>query len=175
MPVPGWNTQPLVWSRMSLDGVPVPGVAVVRGGHERREDTLEAPGEDGATVTHLGYGGAVFDVEVLMWTDEHARQWERIYTLFRPRREASLRAVAVAHPAFQMAGVRQLYVRRITTAEPDRLGVWRASIELVEFVPRRKRRKGRAGEIQPSGPDVDITALPVAEPPSRGPAPSPRR
>ena len=173
MPVPGWVSEPVLWSRMTMDGVLLPGVAAVRGGHERREDTLESPGEDAATVTHLAYGGAVFDVEVLMWTDEHARQWERIYRLFRPRKGVALRAVTVVHPALQLADVRQLYVRRITVAEPDRLGLWRASIELVEYVPRSRARRG-SGQIQPAGPDVDIGALPVAQP-SQGPPPAPRR
>lgn len=174
MRVPGWNAEPLLWHRLTLDGVPVPGVAIVRGGHERREDSLEVPGEDGASVTHLGYGGAVFDVEVILWTDEHVRQWEQVYRRFRPRKGEPMAVLAV-HPALQLADAGQLYVRRMTVPEHERAGVWRAYIELVEFVPRVRRKKGRAAAIRPSGPDVDIAALPVAQAPSAGPPPAPRR
>jgi len=171
----GFAAQPLLWHRMTIDGMPVPGVVNVRGGHERREDVLEVPGQDGAEVTHLGFAGAEFFVEVTMWTDAHAAAWQRLYQRIRPKKGEAARAVSVLHPALQQAGVRQLYVRRITVPEHAGHGIWKAELELVEYVPRAKRKKGRARAVQTAGPDVDLGRIPVIAPSQIGPPPPPGR
>lgn len=154
--VAGWVATPSAWDTMTLGGMTVPGLVAVTGKLARKDDTAEVPGVDGATQTVLGYAPAEFSVTITLWTDEQLAQYQALLRRFRPQRaegkSAAARAVEVRHPAVQVCGLSQLTVYEMTAPEHTGKSIFRATMQLREFISEVKRSKASAGAKSVTGP-----------------------
>lgn len=172
--IPSPTEAPELWDSCEIGGVRVPGVVRVSGGHARREDTEEVPGQDGVTTTILGYQPAEFTLDVLLWGDTDYTSYLEFYRRFRPRKSDPKVAEALTvaqNAAFMLADVSQLTIYELTVPRWQHDQQYSAQIRMREFIPETTRSKGtkasptnKATAVQPQGPDRNVSLVSGTQP-----------
>jgi hypothetical protein len=161
--VAGFVALPGAWETMSINGVRVPGLVLVTGKVARKDDTIDIPGLVSVTQTVLGYAPAQFTATVTLWTDQQLGAYQALVRKFRPlkslQRSTAAQAVKVQHPAVQLCGITDLTIYEMSTPEHTGKGIWRATLDLREFMPFAQRHMGVMGMgLPPGGNGPTITA-----------------
>ncbi len=83
--VPFWGDAPEVYDSVTLGGIVLPGICVVKGkGYEMKARHNKPPGTHGESIVHLGNEPAQWNIHILMNTVEHLRAFEALAPLFKP-------------------------------------------------------------------------------------------
>lgn len=125
------------WDTFFYAGQPMPGIARVEGMKEAKFDEKNAPGTDGATLTHLGNNSAKVSVKLTLWTEDHFDG----FAAFMPRLVAQTgkqrpKAVKVYHPALAAMGINALICQGVGVPElrsPG--GALDVKLKFIEFLP----------------------------------------
>jgi hypothetical protein len=162
------------WNTATINNVRVPGIVEVTGTLSRKDDTADVPGQDGVTMTVLGYAPAQFNMQITMWTAQQAAEYQALMLRFMPTqadknlRDAAARAVTVIHPAIRMTGRSQLTIYEMTTPDHQGRQIHRATIQFREFIPEIKR-SSTAGVKKVKDPQLPEYKERI-EAPMRGPS-----
>jgi hypothetical protein len=144
---------PLLWDRLELHGssgkVTVPGVASVDVTVAINEDTVDVPGQDGATTTVLGYKPAEITVNLQLWTPEQFKRFKNVITVYRPKRGQAPKAVDVVHPKLALYGIRQAYIFSINDPPYDPVNGYRVTLQMREWWPESKKKTRGTSAVAP--------------------------
>lgn len=164
--IPSPTEAPELWDSCEIGGVRVPGVVRVAGGHARREDSEEVPGQDGVTTTILGYQPAEFTLDVTLWGESDYDAYMAFYRRFRPRKTDAKAAEALTvaqNAAFMLADVSRLTIYEISVPRWQHDQQYQAQVRLREFIPSTTRAKGtkasstgKATAVKDTGADPSL-------------------
>jgi hypothetical protein len=144
-----------------LQGLPSPGVAVVRGASSPRNwDVQKGYGLTGATTIFTGEDLAKFDVDILAWETQHFIEWEVFAraTLVNPPIGARPISMSIQHPLLNAAplSILQVVVTNVTQWEQDSDGGG-LFMRTISFLQYRKPRPALVKPLEgPPGSPVAV-------------------
>lgn len=148
------------WDVLTLGGLRFDGVTTVTGdAFKKKLDRRRAAGSDGARIVDKGYDLVDLTFTLTAWLPEHAAQIESLAALVAPRGGGSARgrALDVAYPSLQFAGITQVYVTGATLPVPqDGKLVW--TIRATEYrdpPPRNATRRATPAPQTDDRADLD--------------------
>lgn len=117
-----------------------------------REDSIDVPGQDGATRTVLGYADAEITAEIRIWDEAQLQNVKRLADIFRPRREQkTFQPVQIVAPSAERWGIKSVYifdVRESAWSPRDGLTL---TLSMREWQPREKRKTKTTKPISGGG------------------------
>ena len=147
-----------------------------------REDSIDVPGQDGATRTVLGYADAEITAEIRIWDEAQLPNIKRLADLFRPRREQkTFTPVQIVTPAAERWGIKSVYIFEVReTAWNPRDGLT-ITLNMREWQPKERRKTtttkniggGSGGATTAQSNDYSFLDGRDIAAPSRGGAPKP--
>lgn len=128
----------LAWSRISIGGRLVPGLATVSGdGIDFAVEKKKSQGASGATTTFNGANPVGISIVLRLWT---AEQWEdfqgEILPLLQLRPGAKYAALAVDHPALAVFGITSLAIEKVSLPKIED-GVGTIEIKASQWRPAK--------------------------------------
>jgi hypothetical protein len=128
-----------IWDRFVVAGRALPGVATVEGSKSCKLDQRNAPGTDGATLTHMGNESSPVTVRLRIWTADQYEAWKsRREELMASTGKARPKPVMVYHPALADLGIKSLYVKEVGFLRTQPGGLGEVIIKFLEFLPPSK-------------------------------------
>lgn len=155
--VPYPYEDPYVWNTLILGSYVLPGRAECVNGVplSRKKDTKKASGKSGATQTDKGYEPEPFDFNLHIINKAQHDEWERIYPLISPRREAAASEPFEALNAYVFeAGITNVTILNITPGKWSTQGKRIIKIRLQEWFAEAKTVKKSTGKPKPASTNV---------------------
>jgi hypothetical protein len=119
-----------------VNGVPSPGRATVIGAAvPYKYDIKEGYGLSGATTTYHGRGVAKFTLHIDIWAREHFLAWPLFKKLLEPPKPSLPLVVEMQHPVLSDQGISKVAVESMGALERQSNGLWRCTIQLLEWRP----------------------------------------
>lgn len=161
------------WNVVKIAGTPLPGRAAVRGSLGNKVDRKKVPGQDGDTMTHLGYEPAKVEVTLVLWSEDQLRAFEKIVPILRPRKlpgNQEPKPVTVYHPALEIYGIRALFLMELGLPEPGQAaGTYEVKIQFAEYFKEvEKNNVTKGATVAKGAPKSDPGGALSAKPASQG-------
>ena len=162
------------WDLFYVAGKPLPGKAMVSGKKSHRVDKKYAPGQDGATLTHLGNNLGEVEVKLVFWLKW---QWDTLQrmmgSLFPLNNKASPTPFDCSHPDLDFARIKSLYLLEIGLPKvhkaPD---IYEIDFKWSEFSPAKKKNVANTPNASLDLSQIQ-TAVPASVPASSDPTTPP--
>lgn len=145
--IPFWLDDPKAWSSCQLGPDTLPGIVTVTPDKARDVDVKKTKGKDGASQTDNGTTPGKVTIELWLGTRAHWQAWLAIRPRIDPLRPGSTRTpIEIHHPATDEAGIRNVYVTKITASPPSAKAGRKIRIECNEWFPETKKTKANTGK-----------------------------
>ena len=150
MSLPWWDSTPnaptqldgTAWDYITIGNMELPGVLedLPKAEPGRKVDKKNGPGIDGATLTWHGYEPPEVTIKLLLWTEDHWAEWQRILPVLLPRPgKPPATPFAIDHPMLAAYGITEVAILKTPTLEKSgRPGVMRATIVAQQWVKPKK-------------------------------------
>jgi len=139
--VPFWGDQPESWDRVILGGQELPGLAEVDGEISQRLDRKKVPGQNGETVTHLGWEPTAVDITLELWTAEHLRRFVELADIIKPKfQKGPPKPVDIYYPALEAFRIRAVTIVKCSLPKPRSRGadIFVVKMKALEFQYKEK-------------------------------------
>lgn len=156
----GFPIKDQVW----LGGKVTPGAARPRKASDPRTwDVRKGYGFSGAYAIYTGDDLAKFDVDVVLWEEEHFDEWNDFAkVLVKPTAKTRAKAIGIYHPLLRVPplNIRAVQVVDVTQFDTNDDGLWMCTISLLVFRPpkpvlsRPNASIPSAGEAPPTAQDA---------------------
>ena len=177
--IPFWQTDPLAWDQLIINGKTVPGLTKVSIKKGRRLDIRKGPKQHGSALVDQGKPAIEGEFEILIGFDSAPdmpygtaeQQWDAWCALEeelfggKPKKR---RAYDVKHPKLQWAKVSKVFLEDPNGLDEDGPGAKTIKINWVQYGKISAAESGtvEAGPIKPKG-NTDIRTLANAKKPSQ--------
>lgn len=119
-----------------VNGLPSPGRATITGAAvPYKYDIKEGYGLSGATTVFHGRGVAKFTLTIDLWDRLHFLAWPLFKKLLEPPKPALPLVVSMDHPILSDQGITKVAVESMGALERQSNGLWRCTIQLLEWRP----------------------------------------
>lgn len=154
---------PQVYDVIQLGLVTSPGICVVSGFKRQHTwDRKNGKGVKGGTSTLTAIPPVSGSVKFFLWQPSHWDEWELFRPLFLhdPTRKA-VQAVDIYYPSLARIGIKSVVCEDIGAEEPEGLGKWSITVQLLEYYPPAKKSvvgtpsgsgAGSGGKAPPGAP-----------------------
>lgn len=145
-PIPWWDDAQAPWDAVELAGFALPGVCNVKGKVGRDIEVKKSKGSDGASIKDNGYKPAPVTVTWRVHTKQQWQELQEFLPTIHPRTQGGeRRAVSIKHPAPNLLGVDQIYIRDIVFPEVNGAKEIELRIDALEWREKPKKPKQAAG------------------------------
>ena len=148
----GQEADGTAWNSVILGSSFLPGIAVVTCSVARDVDAKKTKGQDGATLEDNGVEPAEIGIELTLPRRDDWELWQQVLPDIHPRRPGGPRTpLEIVHPAPNMLGIRNIYVKEIIPEPPTAKGGMKVTLRCVEWFPAPKPVKAAAGKAGTKG------------------------
>lgn len=119
-----------------VNGIPSPGRATITGAAiPYKYDVREGYGLSGATTTFHGRGVVKFTLTIDLWDRLHFLAWPLFSKMLEPPKPGLKLVVEMQHPILSAQGIKAVAVESMGALERQSNGLWRATIQCLEWRP----------------------------------------
>jgi hypothetical protein len=152
---------PESWDTLVIGGLSFTG-AFEFGGDllTRKLDRRHSAGRDGARIRDRGYDLAEITLTLRLWESKHFEQLDALVRLLFPRGADPTRraAYSCAHPALALAGITEVYAKKMGSLTQGSPTLWTTEISLVEYrAEAQQAGRSRSRTVQ-QRPDLGANA-----------------
>ncbi len=156
------------WNRCELDGLEVPGLAIVKVKLSDELDIKKPKGLHGATITRQGRNPAKVSILVRMWEPEQFAAFQAIVVPLRPKvgRGNESSPVHIIHPKTMLWGIDKVIIQEIDDSNGERGDLYDVTFDCIEHFPPPKNVPATKTDtkLKTYENSVRSTAPPVAKP-----------
>ena len=160
MTIPSPIDDPESWDTLVIGGLPFTGSFEFTGDVlTRKLDRRHSAGRDGARIRDKGYDLAEITLKLSLWEPAHFAELEALVRLLFPRGADTTRraAYACAHPALALAGITEVYAKKMGALSQGSPTLWTTEIALVEYRAEAQAARSRSRTVQ-QRPDLGANA-----------------
>ncbi len=160
MTIPSPIDDPESWDTLVIGGLPFTGSFEFTGDVlTRKLDRRHSAGRDGARIRDKGYDLAEITLKLSLWEPAHFAELEALVRLLFPRGADTTRraAYACAHPALALAGISEVYAKKMGALAQSSPTLWTTEIALVEYRAEAQAARSRSRTVQ-QRPDLGANA-----------------
>lgn len=147
MTIPSPFDAPDAWDTLAIGGLPFTG-AFEFGGDllTRKLDRRHSAGRDGARIRDRGYDLAEITLTLRLWESKHFEELDALVRLLFPRGADPTRRAAYScpHPALALAGITEVYAKKMGALSQSSPTLWTTEIALVEYRAEAQQVAGRS-------------------------------
>jgi hypothetical protein len=158
--IPSPFDAPDVWDTLVIGGLTFSGAFEFTGDLlTRKLDRRHSAGRDGARIRDRGYDLAEITLALRLWETRHFEELDALVRLLFPRGADVTRraAYACAHPALALAGITEVYAKKMGAITQSSPTLWTTEIALVEYRAEAQTARSRSRTVQ-QRPDLGANA-----------------
>ncbi len=151
---------PLSWDTLVIGGVTFTGGFEFTGDlFTRKLDRRHSSGRDGARIRDRGYDLAEIKLTLHLWETKHFEEFETLVRLLFPRGADTTRRAAYSctHPVLAVAGITEVYARKLSVLTQTAPSLWSSELTLVEYRPEPPSHRSRTRTVRQE-PDIGANA-----------------